>query len=500
MTNASRMAALFFSDAPAHGTHGEPVWNGRKWDINTTARTVREPVTAKLWEKHLRGERPLGVVAISRDSNCRWGSIDVDQYDADVLDIVRRLEAARLSLVPVRSKSGGLHLFLFLAEPQPAQQVIDRLRSWAERLGLEGVEIFPKQVALDAMRGDAGNWIIMPYFGSTFDGKLKEQVGLKKTGAAMELVEFIDTAERLRVSSLRKTIDEFSDGPPCLQERAARGVSEGNRNNTLFNFAVYARKKYGERWQAKVDEYNVRFCRPPLGADEVIQIRRSVSRRDYDYSFKCDQLDCDRGRCCGRPLGRGSGGIVFEKVVITEGGEEVTWNITIHGKVVTVTVAELADQRGFLKRVLAVTRRLHAPMKSAAWAALVTAAGETAEVREAPPETTELEQFRLELEEFLTNRGRGDRREDLVLGRPWEDQDNARHLFSLSELRKFLKREGVFQGKTANWAADRIRELGGDRTSITVRGKSLGVFQVPSGVIHVASEEPGPRIVRAAPI
>ena len=50
--------------------------------------------------------------------------------------------------------------------------------------------------------------------------------------------------------------------------------------------------------------------------------------------------------------------------------------------------------------------------------------------------------FREMLEEFLTNRTRGVRREDLLRGAPWEDEETGRHYFRLMDLMKFLTRQG----------------------------------------------------------
>src|SRR5579859_8054977 len=102
---AQRMMDLFAGLETTSGTHGMPDLDqdGMKWSIKKTAKTLNEPVTLALWKQHLEGKRPLGVIPIREDSTCRWGSIDIDQYDINVLDVVKRVEAAKLPLVPCRS-------------------------------------------------------------------------------------------------------------------------------------------------------------------------------------------------------------------------------------------------------------------------------------------------------------------------------------------------------------------------------------------------------------
>ena len=44
-------------------------------------------------------------------------------------------------------------------------------------------------------------------------------------------------------------IIELSDGPPCLSTLMSQGIPPGGRDNTLYQYAVYAKKKWPEEWQ-----------------------------------------------------------------------------------------------------------------------------------------------------------------------------------------------------------------------------------------------------------
>ena len=102
MSVADKFFERFRGLSSAYGTHGEPTREpGKlKWEIKSTARTIRSPVTAELWQKHLDGTAPLGVVAIREDSTCSWGSIDVDQYDRDFSTLLTKVRETNLPLVP----------------------------------------------------------------------------------------------------------------------------------------------------------------------------------------------------------------------------------------------------------------------------------------------------------------------------------------------------------------------------------------------------------------
>src|SRR5208282_3298699 len=143
--------------------------------------TLRRPVTLDMWQNHISGKRPLGVIPTRADGTCVWGSGDIDEYDIDLTALVTEVARKKFPLVPCRSKSGGLHLFMFAAESVPASLMQKALRGMMAALGHARCEIFPKQTSILADRGDLGSWMVMPYFGDTFGGKLREQVGFKST-------------------------------------------------------------------------------------------------------------------------------------------------------------------------------------------------------------------------------------------------------------------------------------------------------------------------------
>ena len=171
--------------------------NPLKWKTNN--RFEDGPATLAHWQSHLRGEQGLALVPILAGDPCWWGCIDIDEYDANPLDIIARAEHEKMPLVPTRSKSGGLRLWLFIDHGAAAKDVQVALRLYVRRLGLwDKTEVFPKQTVL--LPDDTGSAVNIPYFGGDFGGKLKMQVGLKKTGAEMTLSEFIRRAREAKAS------------------------------------------------------------------------------------------------------------------------------------------------------------------------------------------------------------------------------------------------------------------------------------------------------------
>ena len=114
----------------------------------------REAVTLEIWKEHLQGKKRIGIKP-EKDNQCKWGCIDIDPQSykdysqKKVIDIVKDNQ---LPLVPVRSKSGGLHLFLFLDNWYPVKDVLKKLHEWNKNF-FQALEVFPMNKCMN-----------MPYF------------------------------------------------------------------------------------------------------------------------------------------------------------------------------------------------------------------------------------------------------------------------------------------------------------------------------------------------
>jgi hypothetical protein len=162
-----------------------------------------------------------------------------------------------------------LHLFLFTQERVPACDMRLVLDHFARVLGLKKFEVFPKQDHLPKEKGGKGGLCItMPYVGTTFNGKMKAQVGIKLGGFEMTCGEFINVAERSRVTPEKfaellaqaphKKSKSKSSGAEFDRDKAvekakrqlAKYVEEitnkkdGDKRNARFNTAAYVMGRY----------------------------------------------------------------------------------------------------------------------------------------------------------------------------------------------------------------------------------------------------------------
>lgn len=491
-----RLAALFAGYRSAHGTHGVPRRDPEslKWAIKSTAETLREAPTLDMWQKHLDGKRPLGIIPITEESSCRWGSIDYDVYDADLIDLISRAERAKLPLVPCRSKSGGLHLFLFLDSYVQADLVQSVLRGMAAQLGIAGSEIYPKQTRILSDRGDLGNWIIMPYFGDTFGGKIQEQVGLKRTGAEMLLKEFLSAAEKAaiteerlaefgrssvsgakpssggkeksgrdRAANVNLSGIDFSDGPPCLQHMAADGVPKGGQSNTLLMMGIYYKKVDPMNWKQLLEEAGRRLLVPPSTAEGMQTVIRSLEKKDYQYTCKLDPMasHCNSAICRTRRFGVGEEGNFPVLTGLTKlETDPPIWFADVENERLELSTLQLQNYSMFHLACMERVHRSYRAMAQKDWVMVVGAAMENLIVIKAPPDAGEGGRFLELLEEFCTDRNAGTTEKDLLSKRPFHDEDDERYYFRMRDFQKFLKTEDV-KDLTRSRIMRRIESMGG---------------------------------------
>jgi hypothetical protein len=277
---------------------------------------VRGAVTDDLWEKHLKGEGPaLGIIPITENNNCKWGCIDIDEYDFDHTSLIKSIRKLKLPLIVCRSKSGGAHVFLFTKEFIPASLMQGTLKKMAKILGYEGSEIFPKQTEILVERGDTGNFLNLPYH-NEMKG-LRYAINDNGTGCTLEefykLYDVYSCKEEdiKEIKIEEKKIEEaFKDGPPCLNKLAAIGFGEGSRNNALFNIAVYFKQASPDSWEDEIVKANIQYMTPPLSNNEVQQLIKSVNRKGYD-KYRCKDAPinsvCQSGLCRMKRFGVGFG-------------------------------------------------------------------------------------------------------------------------------------------------------------------------------------------------
>ena len=137
-----KFKSIFLGLEIAYGQY-QPGERGDSGKQKGKAFIVRGQVTDELWQNHLEGKGPaLGIIPITQDNSCRWGCIDIDEYNFDHTSFVKSIRDHKLPLIVCRSKSGGAHVFLFTKENIPASLMQSKLKKWQSYLGMKGQKFF----------------------------------------------------------------------------------------------------------------------------------------------------------------------------------------------------------------------------------------------------------------------------------------------------------------------------------------------------------------------
>lgn len=457
-------------------------------------------VTTELWEKHLSGERALGITPIREDNTCVFGALDVDEYQGlDHAQFHTRLREMNLPLVVCRTKSGGAHLYLFCRNPVRAEIVRRKLDEWREALGLDPkTEIFPKQDKIIDEK-DHGSWINIPYFGG--EDSLRYAVGKR----ALTPQEFLDCVRAYSVEdetaliAIEPTMPQgvaapsdvaelLDGGPPCLIKLAKNGFPEGSRNNALFSLAVLAKKKFSsDNFAAAVTAMNARLMSAPLDDGEVRTVIGSVGRKNYGYKCKDQPIVsvCDKAKCRLADYGVGGGASVGD-LELTFGPmtkvltKPVMWLWEINGELVEFATGDLMNQRAFAARVLETLSLLPPSIKPNQWRELVQEATTGAALMEVPDDATAGGQLLEFLEKFCTARAAGKALDELLMGRPYTDVEAGRSYFVAAAFVAYCIQHRFPNRINEREAYLMLRDAGLEHHRSEMKGKMVSYWSVPA--------------------
>jgi hypothetical protein len=497
---ADKMFGLFTGYLGMYGTYKaeERNLNKNKLEIKKTARTIREPVTTKLWEAHLKGEQPLGIIPVDEKGRVKWAVIDVDRYDVNHAELVEKLARHKLPLVVCRSKSGGAHLFAFFRDWTNAADVQYVMRSICAALGLGTSEIFPKQAEVLYARGDSGSWLNMPYF----DATKTTRGAVKSTGATMTLKEFLRHVES-KICTLEELLaavgegektqstgatssHEFDDGPPCLQYLTKLGFPEGTRNHGLIALGVLAKKKYESDWEVHLEEWNNKYMSPPLSTEEVQTVVKYLRKKDYNYRCKDQPLcnHCNSQVCITRRFGVGDEGnfpIIAGLSVLNT--EPPLWFMDVNGQRIEMTTDDLQIYKRFQKLCMERLHIVFPMLKQDTWLAITREAMKNVIVLEAPPEVSVPGMFLELLIDFCRDKSSTTDREGILIGRVFEDEETQRFYFRLRDLQDYLER-AKFDLYTRGQITSRIKDVGGGVFFFNIKGQGVNTWFVPSTLVR----------------
>lgn len=315
---------------------------------------------------HLNGDFGVGICPVNAEGKCFFGVLDIDYYKGKIKRVLQFIKDYQLPLLPFRSKSGGLHVYLMLAKPVSAKSMREVLNQIIYYFSLDmlygkaKVEVFPKQDKAEGF----GSSVTLPYFNA--DNPYTYLLDLD--GNPLPFREAMDYIQHHLTSleEVKKAFEAlpYNDAPPCIQRILLSeevGGEDTGRNNFLFSFAVYAKKKWGNGFEDYVKEVNEHFEAP---LEDAVVEQTCTSVREHEYIYKCKDTPCnsfcDKPACRKREFGLGKDkghftGIDYGQLYRYKTAEPYyVWKLRLLGQEVWVDVVfkdegYLLDQKNFAK-------------------------------------------------------------------------------------------------------------------------------------------------------
>lgn len=509
---------------------GNPRSYGR-WDPNKAK--GKDSITEKAEygednaRAHLLGKMGLGIVPIRDDGTCFWGAIDIDNHgsdkDTDIRAVERRVAELELPLVTCRSKSGGVHLYIFFSEPVRADMVRSVLQRWAKQLEVDGVDcIYPKQARL-AVNGDGerqlGNWINLPYFDLEATGKRFAV----SNGKRLSLDGFLTKAETTAIDAptLHKLFaDDLSEMPPCLQARLkSGGFAPGERNDGVYQVGVFCRKRDPENARDAAHDLAIRLMPDdPIPFKERDKTIRSAVGSKSNYKCVNFREVCDREACRKLKWGISEAEYeamaaratmpLFHGLVKYHNTDPIRFELMVGEeenarRIENLTIDELSNFAEFRKAVMARTHLVLPRLKADEWDKILRDLFENVTIDEVPEDATPEGAVRLRLIEFLRKanlKSEGDEKKDreaLLRGVPVVQlhKDERVVMFRSVDFSAYLQKTKTDAIKNKDLWFKASRSMGILNDRIRVGSSVIPVWYLPVAAIdeevqHAAKFEP----------
>jgi len=465
------------------------------------AETIDGSIAQDDYAAHLAGEYGIGVIPLTEDNKVHFAAIDVDKYGmAETWHMEIAIRIRNLPLVMTRSKSNGMHLWMFSDEGVNAKLAVEFMQNVCSQLGYSGSEIFPKQTSR-ASKDDTGNWINLPYFGESrrvvsvvaddhglfHPGPDDLDTFLLLAGEVAKQVTDVWLADFNRELKTERAdadkTEDWYDGPPCIQklfvgdtvrEKKLRAkfdkgeltaeqlekmldaecrpqLAEGGRNIAFFNAAQYLFRKYGDAADGKVREaLNEANVKGNLGLPlNEIDLVVKQGKRDYAYQCNREPMKCQ----CNRPLCRrreyGIGSRATDIGVEVSGFTKIMtdppiYAFNIDGVRMRMTSDEILNQRKFASAVLDASSKVWPTLQEAKFKEMLAAWMTHMTEVEGPPDSDRRSMIKRALLTFIhekMNTSASD--EPFHNGRVIMKEEGTEAWFDIRAFDKFLKRDSL---------------------------------------------------------
>lgn len=492
--NASRFLDIFDCQRENYYTFVEE--GKRERDSKTEGKYDRyeETVTVDVIEKHLNGIISVGLIPTRRDGTCSWGVIDVDGaiYHKDPIPVLKKIREKNYPLVPYRSKTSGLHLYLHIKGSVSAAKMREKIHALAADLGFGGTlaDKFPNEDAITKDKNGkykVGKCVNMPYQGTT-KGYCTRYC-LTDDGKAIPIDDFFNYVEKFRITPKQfdnltiKTENkkqngpepEWNEYPPCTQAFISNKVGEGQRNNALFNLAVLAHLKNPDQLKTELFERNKTCMNPPVERDsELDAIVAQI--KDKDYFYQCEtpiaKQFCNKEACRKRKYGIGPNQYIpTVDSFFKHNTNPPYYVLTMEGNQIQLLGKQVVQQQLLREELFDQADIVWQTLNKRDWNMfLVSLKAMQKQVEDMKPGDDEKEDFNYYTRMFIQETEPGDDISQLQAGYIFKDQEFV--YFNLHAFKDFLNKK---KGKKSNQEVIRYLKNGG---SISTTKLNQRVWQI----------------------
>ena len=491
MTELDRFINIFEGSYSAYGQTRKTEEFDERGKHKTRSFIIKKSPSKQMFQDHLMGKDPaLGIIPINEENKCKWSCIDIDVYNGfDHKELIRKIKQYKFPLLVCRSKSGGAHVFLFTDNFAPAALFRNKLKEMAAKLGYANAEIFPKQNKVDMSKGGTGSFLNLPYHNVS----LSVRYGIKDDGSAMSINEFFMahnkaklTEDQLSKLSIHeeKVLDNLLKGaPPCLVTLSKQGIPNGQRNNAMYNFGVYCKKRFPDSWQTQIFKYNDSYCQPPLDKKEVDTLIKSIDGKEYNYKCKDEPIAsyCNSKKCVLQEYGVGDGVPEIEiKEIQKYDSDPPLYYVTVGDEIVEVESQDLHEPDRFSLKCLEQINQAMPPIAKLVWRKLINKLLKDTIPIEAP-ESTKIDVQLKELVADYVNKIPGKDWKDVLRGLSYTEEGVS--YFKFKDFWKYIVRTKIWDTKKyQKQKTARMLETLFDAEEITgkIDGKSARYMSLPT--------------------
>ena len=429
---------------------------------------VYEPVTTKLYEKHLKGETNLGIYFVLDDHTCHFAAVDLDLKDFTKARAIRD-ELAKNSIPAyiTESKVKGFHIYCFALEKFKAVEIRRVLNHILEELGLK-CEVFPKQ---DYHQPDdppsekypegkrrPGSYINLPCFGHTrpfLSGDMHEvpletaieRIKRVPQGAIDQVLKTLPKEPPPEELPTAKRQKKQTAKLPCFEKMTA-GVSEGCRDEVAFRLAVHLHRQGmpPQLAEATLLEWDAKYNRPAMGSAMVRQKIKQAYTGKYGLGCLNDLIqpfceqDCPIYRKRHTEIDRRkmAGGKEIEIMGLSRlGTHPASFDLTIDGSKLTLPPEDLLSLRKVKAKAIETLSYVPFPgMKTSEWEVLINSLLAEVKQEAAPPDASTQARYVECVYDWLTTAPAAERKEDVEAGRPIKREDG--YFFQMKDAVNYL--------------------------------------------------------------